>query len=211
MKCRRCNVEMQAGKALLNVATAGAPDFIGSRDAVTYSFGQVARLVDVAKCPKCGFSRSEDMRAGTGGITPDLLHISTFGIVEGALNYSRQTPIYRTMESSEKSFEVTFENVKEAPTYAMTGAWGGPTPDNSAVVTHIYVEHWPIPFQLQYEREGDVVNLKKESRVTRSDLTRKVQATLVMPPEVALQFAHFLRQKATAALQNRNQPPSSED
>ena len=40
----------------MNVATAGAPDFIGSREAVTYSTGQDAQLVRVLKCPKCGYS-----------------------------------------------------------------------------------------------------------------------------------------------------------
>lgn len=55
-RCARCNVELVDGQALVNVATAGAPDFIGSREPVTYSMGSDAQLVNVLKCPKCGHS-----------------------------------------------------------------------------------------------------------------------------------------------------------
>lgn len=56
--CRRCGVPMERGYALANRATAGAPDFIGSKEAVTYSVGQEADLVPAWKCPECGHSLS---------------------------------------------------------------------------------------------------------------------------------------------------------
>ena len=59
MTCRKCNLKMQPGRALVNVAAAGAPDFIGSREAVTYSFSGAVKMIDVLKCPKCGFSRTD--------------------------------------------------------------------------------------------------------------------------------------------------------
>lgn len=46
---------MKRGIALKNIAT-GMPDFIGSKEAATYSEGEKAKLIKVWKCKKCGYS-----------------------------------------------------------------------------------------------------------------------------------------------------------
>lgn len=56
MTCRRCNVEMRPGKALVQTLTAGAPDFPGDTHGSTMSADGPGRMVDCWKCPKCGYS-----------------------------------------------------------------------------------------------------------------------------------------------------------
>ena len=72
----------------------------------------------------------------------------------------------------------------------------------------MFVEHFALPIYLEYpkeEIEPGVVQIDRsnEKRLTRADVVRQVQATLVMTPEVAFAFAKFLHEKAQAAIQAR--------
>lgn len=53
--CRKCGGEMEAGFALKQTFTSGAPDFPGS-DIVTMSAGGPGRMVPCRKCRSCGWS-----------------------------------------------------------------------------------------------------------------------------------------------------------
>lgn len=53
MKCHKCDVEMQRGKALQQTFTGGSPD-MGS--VVTFSAGGPGKMVACLKCPSCGHS-----------------------------------------------------------------------------------------------------------------------------------------------------------
>jgi hypothetical protein len=56
MNCKKCNVQMIAGKALSN----DAPRLVGWRFGIAAVFGynSNAKLVDVFKCPQCGYSHN---------------------------------------------------------------------------------------------------------------------------------------------------------
>lgn len=54
VECRKCGGQMKPSKALQNVAT-GIPDFHGG-EAVTFSYGKKAKLIDCMKCEDCGWS-----------------------------------------------------------------------------------------------------------------------------------------------------------
>ena len=58
-KCQKCQITMVKGQALKTTFTSGMTDFIGdkSEDAmVTISPGGSGQMVDVWKCPQCGYS-----------------------------------------------------------------------------------------------------------------------------------------------------------
>lgn len=57
--CPKCKVRLVEGKALIDVY-GGYEDFIGSGEVVTVSPTGQAKLIDVMKCPECGFSRGRN-------------------------------------------------------------------------------------------------------------------------------------------------------
>ena len=111
--------------------------------------------------------------------------------------------------SNGESDEITFvfENADEAPTIAVTGAYGGPSPDGASVVANLYVERSSIPHHVshQIDEQGQVNLDEMSEQVTRGEVTREVQASLVMTPEHALQLAQWLQQNAQQALKQRDQ------
>jgi len=111
------------------------------------------------------------------------------------------------MSDPKREVTVNFE-CPSTPTYAVGGAWGGPSPDGSTIVAHLYVEHATLPNYLKYSAEdmpdgGSRVDLSSEERVSRGDLTREVQASIVLTPEVAISLAQWLVDKAQIALKTR--------
>jgi hypothetical protein len=105
--------------------------------------------------------------------------------------------------------EVTFvyEDTDEVRTLAATGAHGGPTPDGASVVANLYVERASIPHHVSHQiDENGQVNLQEQSgQVTRGELTREVQASLVMTPEHAMQLGQWLQRNAQQAMKQREQ------
>ncbi|MFB6098103.1 MAG: hypothetical protein ABEK84_03130 [Salinibacter sp.] len=105
--------------------------------------------------------------------------------------------------------DITFvyEDADEAPTIAATGAHGGPTPDGASVVANLYVERGSIPHHVshQIDETGQVDLSERSEQVTRGELTREVQASLVLTPEHALQLGQWLQQNARQAMEQREQ------
>lgn len=60
MKCHKCHIEMQPGKALAQTFVGGAPDFPGDTHSVTLSVGGPGELIDCVKCPQCGRSITQE-------------------------------------------------------------------------------------------------------------------------------------------------------
>jgi hypothetical protein len=88
---------------------------------------------------------------------------------------------------------------------AATGAYGGPSPDGAAIITHFFVEHGTIPTALRYPvNEDGTVNAMGEERLARSEITREVLVSLVLAPEVAERVAQFLIEKAAEAKEFRS-------
>ena len=54
--CRKCRTPMAPGKAIEQTYVGGTPDFPGDKHATTFSAGGPGVLIDVMKCPKCGWS-----------------------------------------------------------------------------------------------------------------------------------------------------------
>jgi hypothetical protein len=111
--------------------------------------------------------------------------------------------------SDESPNEITFvyEDADEVRTIAATGAHGGPTPDGASVVANLYVERASIPHHVshQIDERGEVDLSETSNQVSRGEVTREVQASLVMTPEHALQLAQWLEENAQQAIQQREQ------
>ncbi|MFB6271658.1 MAG: hypothetical protein ABEL51_02065 [Salinibacter sp.] len=105
--------------------------------------------------------------------------------------------------------EITFvyEDADEAPTITATGAHGGPAPDGASVVANLYVERRSIPHHVshQIDKTGQVDLSEQSEQVTRGELTREVQASLVMTPEHAMQLGQWLQENARQAMKQRDQ------
>lgn len=110
-------------------------------------------------------------------------------------------------QAPKPEFTIGFQQAANKPTIAVSGAWGGPSPDMSTIVAHLFVEHGALPSYLTYNREeddeGSRLDMSSEQRVSRNDITREVQATIVLTPEVAISLANWLVEKAQIALNNR--------
>ena len=118
-----------------------------------------------------------------------------------------EEPEKEPIPEQDPMFTIGFEQASNKPTFAVGGAWGGPTHDGSAVIAHLYVEYGALPNYLRYdteEREGKThIIPDSEQRVTRNDRIREVQATIHMTPEIAIVLAQWLVEKAKIALSIR--------
>jgi hypothetical protein len=105
--------------------------------------------------------------------------------------------------------EITFvyEDTDEVRTIAATGAHGGPTPDGASVVANLYVERASIPHHVshQIDERGEVDLSETSNQVSRGEVTREVQASLVMTPEHAMQLAQWLHENAEQAMRQRKE------
>ena len=54
-QCNKCSGKMKRGIALKNIIT-GIPDFVGSSEVCTMSYGPDALIIPVLKCERCGRS-----------------------------------------------------------------------------------------------------------------------------------------------------------
>ena len=86
---------------------------------------------------------------------------------------------------------IYYEDRPGKPTLAVTGAFGGPTPDSRNVVVHLFVEHVMVPSIAELERteEGGYHQTRE---IVRGTVKREIQATLVLTPEVAVSMGQWL-------------------
>lgn len=97
---------------------------------------------------------------------------------------------------------VEFSRARDCPTYAVTGVWGGLSP-NGVVVARPYVETYADPEAIDHEVSGDG---KLDDGVRTGETgedgairTRRVfQCELVLPGHVARTFGKWLIEKADA-------------
>ena len=109
------------------------------------------------------------------------------------------------MEPQEKKkFSIVIERNKNAITVPVTGAWGGVSPDGSAIIAHFFIEYQTTPnsitFEIDEEGRG---NPDLGHAISRGDGTREIQATFMIPPERAISIGQWLIEKGTRALQTR--------
>lgn len=99
---------------------------------------------------------------------------------------------------------ITYSERTDKPTIAFTGVYGGPAPDGSAVVAHLFVEYGTIPIAAKHEIEGPKILKRDVEVLKKSDVTREVQGTLVMSAESAAMLGKFLQEKAAMILAQKN-------
>lgn len=110
-------------------------------------------------------------------------------------------------EQEPRLLAISYEKVAGKPTFTATGALGGPSPDSNSVIAQLYVEHPSIPTIVSHPvMEDDTIDLSPEHAraVSRGDVTREVQATLVLSPEAAISLGEWLAGHGKTALRTRN-------
>lgn len=97
------------------------------------------------------------------------------------------------MAEEMKTVDVVFEKSKNAITFCATDAFGGPIPDGTMLMVHFYSEGPPVPSytRLEVNEQGEV-NLSKGENISRGDIVREVQATMLITPKAAENLANWL-------------------
>lgn len=101
------------------------------------------------------------------------------------------------MANEKESFSVVTQESDERRTIPVSGAWGGPSPDGTQIVAHLYVEYPPVPSILTGDvEEGGRVNIEQARKVQRADVVREVMQTIVLTPHAARSLGQWLIGKA---------------
>ncbi|OGT95825.1 MAG: hypothetical protein A3I79_08405 [Gemmatimonadetes bacterium RIFCSPLOWO2_02_FULL_71_11] len=112
------------------------------------------------------------------------------------------------MADKKGTVSIVYEESEDRPSIPVGGAYGGPSPDGTLVVAHLYTEFGTIPAMEEHDQEEDgKVDLSKGHQIKRGDVTRKVLATLVLSPEVAERVGKWLVQKSKMAMDRRKANP----
>ena len=107
-------------------------------------------------------------------------------------------------EKHPKSISVIYEKKKDALTFPVGGAYGGPTPDNNGVIVHFYVEYGSLPYSVDMDvLENQQVDMKSGKTVRRGDITREIQSTAFMSAESAIVIGNWLVEKGNLLLNRR--------
>jgi hypothetical protein len=108
------------------------------------------------------------------------------------------------LEGPPRRLAVVYEKVPNKPTVTATGAFGGPSPDQHNIIAQLYVEHGTVPSTISHAiREDGSVDLQHGDPISRGDITREIQATLVLSPEAAVLIGNWLVTKGIAAINGR--------
>jgi hypothetical protein len=113
------------------------------------------------------------------------------------------------MAAKPTDVSVLYDEPSSRPFIPVGGAIGGHSPDGSSVVAHLYVESATLPARETMERSSDgKVDPAAAKRIVRGDITRSVQATLSLAPEVAIRLGSWFVAQGKAAMEHRqrNQP-----
>ena len=111
-----------------------------------------------------------------------------------------------------KKISIVYEKVPGKPTITATGAIGGPSPDRQSIVAQLYVEHGSVPSVVSHEvQEDGSFDLQHGDAISRGDVTREIQATLVLSPEAAILLGDWLMKKGIAAIKGRGKPEDKGD
>lgn len=102
------------------------------------------------------------------------------------------------MPEEKKEIAFIYEKNKDAKTVPVNGAYGGPTPDNSGVVVHFYLEYATIPHStdITIEPGQKTFNPQTGRNISRGDFTREIQSSIFLSPESAITIGNWLIDKA---------------
>ena len=95
-------------------------------------------------------------------------------------------------DQQQKTAHVYYDDRPGKPTLAVTGAFGGPSPDGHNVIAHLYVEHAMVPSiaELELNEDGGARLIRE---IKRGEARREIQATLVLAPKAAISIGEWLR------------------
>lgn len=102
-----------------------------------------------------------------------------------------------------KEVSFLFEKAKNHKTIPVNGAFGGQAPNSNTVVANFYVESTATPNIITNEVEGNKLKLDSEKRISRGDILREIQATIMMSPEDAYSIGQWLVEHAEQAIKNK--------
>ena len=100
--------------------------------------------------------------------------------------------------ATKKTVSAAYRESSSRVTVAATGAYGGPTADASSIVLHFYTDWLTIPSVVTYDVDKDGVATEGQV-LKQSDLTREVQASVVMSLDLAERVAALLQEKVEGA------------
>jgi len=96
-----------------------------------------------------------------------------------------------------KSLSIVYEKKADVQTFPVSGAYGGPTPDNMGIATHFFIEFAAIPHSTQLTIGSDnKFHPNSGEDIKRGDVVRQVQATAFMSPEAAIVIGEWLIKNA---------------
>jgi hypothetical protein len=95
------------------------------------------------------------------------------------------------METPRK-VSIIYEKNKNAISFPVSGAYGGPTPDRLGIVVHFYIEYPTVPHSTNLQVNNDIVDFTHGENISRGDFTREIQATTYLTPETAIVIGNWL-------------------
>ena len=106
--------------------------------------------------------------------------------------------------ADKKEITVMYDKGKDVKSVPVNGAYGGVSPNLSGVVAHLYNEYNSIPHSedMQVNDDGSV-DSQSGKKITRGDIVREIQTTLVMTPEMSIVIGQWLMQKGQEAIELR--------
>ncbi|MEM8487425.1 MAG: hypothetical protein AAF564_17875 [Bacteroidota bacterium] len=105
--------------------------------------------------------------------------------------------------SRDDKFTFVYDKANNKPTIVATGAIGGPTPNGSMIIAHLFLEYGSVPALATYPIvDSNRLDLSSEEAdlVQRGNATRDIQATLALSPQNALVIGEWLIKHAQGIL-----------
>lgn len=110
------------------------------------------------------------------------------------------------MANEKQQAKIIFQEAPGRVNLAVSGAYGGPSPNTQMVVAHLFSEYMMVPsIQTAVIGEGGAVNMDEAQTIRRGEIMREIVATLHMSPEAAINIGKWLVDHGQTALQMRAQ------
>jgi hypothetical protein len=109
------------------------------------------------------------------------------------------------MANYNKILDIKYNKSNEYGMFPATGSCGGPTPSGE-IMCHFYVEYPTLPSALTVEINETTGEVKENVKIDDvNKLTREIQATIVMRPDIAKMVGEWLIKNADEVI-NRSRP-----
>jgi len=120
------------------------------------------------------------------------------GVLRGGWSSYPERPVATKKKSPPNEVVAVYKERPDKRTIAVSGAWGGPSPDGASVAVHLFTDWGTIPSMIRFVPEGG--GLKEKEILRTSEITREIQVSLMMPPQVAQSVGKLMIEKAKIVL-----------